>query len=106
MREVTIEHTCQDCEHRLEYLLFTRRQFLSRLGMGFGALSLTGLVGMGLLDPPDSAGDSFSPFPPKLPQFTPKAKRDLHIFRSSAPSHLDAWDAQPSLAQFVRKPLS
>src|SRR5258706_1445026 len=100
-----IEHTCQDCEHRLEDLLFTRRQFLNRLGMGFGALSLTGLVGMGLLDPPDAAADNFSPFAPKPPQFTPKAKRVLHIFASGAPSHIDTWDPKPALAKYDEKPM-
>jgi hypothetical protein len=49
-----IEQTCQDHEHRPEDSIFTRRQFLSRLGMGFGALSLTSLVGMGILQPPDA----------------------------------------------------
>src|SRR3954453_2349774 len=84
-----IEQTCQDHEHRPEDSIFTRRQFLSRLGMGFGALSLTSLVGMGILAPPDVSADSFSPYAPKTPQFAPKAKRILHIFASGAPSHLD-----------------
>jgi hypothetical protein len=95
-----IEPTCQDREHRPEDSIFTRRQFLNRLGMGFGALSLTSLVGMGLLSPPDAAGlpaDVFSPFAPRQPQFAPKAKRILHIFASGAPSHLDTWDPKPAL---------
>ncbi len=82
-----IEQTCQDCEHRPQDLFVTRRQFLNRLGMGFGALSLTGLVGMGILSPPEALGNtmSFSPLAPKPPQFPPKAKRVLHIFWSVAP---------------------
>ena len=101
-----IEQTCQDREHRPEDSIFTRRQFLNRLGMGFGALSLTSLVGMGLLSPPDAiAGptDSFSPFAPRAPQFAPKAKRILHIFASGAPSHLDTWDPKPALASLDEK---
>src|ERR1051325_10432800 len=31
-----IERTCQDCENRPEDFLATRRQFLNRLGLGFG----------------------------------------------------------------------
>ncbi len=100
-----IEHTCQDCEHRLEDSLFTRRQFLNRLGMGFGALSLTGLVGMGILSPPNVRADEFSPFAPKPPQFTPRAKRVLHIFASGAPSHLDTWDPKPALEKLDEKPM-
>src|ERR1700722_6790364 len=95
-----IEPTCQDHEHRPEDLIFTRRQFLSRLGMGFGALSLTSLVGMGILAPPDAAAgrtDIFSPFAPKTPPFPGKATRGLHIFASGAPSHLDTWDPKPAL---------
>src|ERR1700677_5165275 len=98
-----IEQTCQDHEHRPEDSIFTRRQFLSRLGMGFGALSLTSLVGMGILQPPDAAADVFSPFAPKAPQFPAKATRVLHIFASGAPSHLDTWDPKPILAQYDEK---
>src|SRR5882724_8403812 len=98
-----IEHTCQDCEHRLEDLLFTRRQFLSRLGMGFGALSLTGLVGMGILEPPDAAADIMSPLAPRVPQFPAQAKRVIHIFASGAPSHLDTWDPKPALESLDQK---
>ena len=44
-----IERTCQDCQFRPEDFFVTRRQFINRLGLGFGGLSLTSLVGMGLL---------------------------------------------------------
>ena len=39
-----IRPTCQDLQLRPEDLFLNRRQFLERAGMGFGALSLTGLV--------------------------------------------------------------
>ncbi len=101
-----IEQTCQDREHRLEDVILTRRQFLNRCGMGFGALSLTGLVGMGLL--PAASGraeNSFSPLMPKAPHFAPKAKRVIHIFASGAPSHLDTWDPKPALDKYHDKEL-
>ncbi len=98
--------TCQDCEHRAEDLFFTRRQFLNRLGLGFGGLSLTALVGMGLLDPPEAQGvATFSPLAPREPQFPAKAKRVLHIFASGAPSHLDTFDPKPALRKFEEKAL-
>ena len=100
-----IEQTCQDCEHRPEDSIFTRRQFLNRLGLGFGALSLTSLIGMGVLGPRDAVADEFSPFAPRPPQFAPKAKRVLHIFASGAPSHLDTWDPKPELAKYDEKPM-
>ena len=99
-----IEATCRDHEHRPEDLIFTRRQFLNRFGMGFGALSLTGLVGMGILPPPDAnAETSFSPLVPKSPQFPVRARRVLHIFASGAPSHLDTWDPKPALEKYNEK---
>ena len=102
-----IEPTCQDRERRLEDLLVTRRQFLNRFGLGFGALSLTGLTGMGLLPsmPLEAAGNSFSPFTPKSAHFPGKAKRILHIFASGAPSHIDTWDPKPALSRFHDKSL-
>jgi len=100
-----IERTCQDCQLRPEDLLVTRRQFINRLGLGFGALSLTSLVGMGVLPAPDAAAadDIFSPLAPRQPHFTPKAKRILHIFASGAPSHLDTWDPKPELDKYHDK---
>jgi hypothetical protein len=100
-----IEQTCQDHEHRPEDSIFTRRQFLNRLGMGFGALSLTSLVGMGLLEPPDVRGEDFSPLAPRVPQFAPRAKRVLHIFASGAPSHIDIWDPKPALEKLDQQPM-
>ena len=100
-----VELTCQDRLFRPEDVILTRRQFLSRLGMGFGALSLTSLIGMGLLPAPDTMGAdlSFSPFIPRDPHFTPKAKRVLHIFASGAPSHIDTWDPKPALDKYDDK---
>src|SRR5438132_6223364 len=101
-----IEPTCRDCERHLEDIILSRRQFLNRFGMGFGALSLTSLVGMGLLPSPEAeAADSFSPLAPKQPQFPPKAKRVLHIFASGAPSHIDTWDPKPELDKLNDKNL-
>ena len=100
-----LERTCQDCEFRPQDLLNTRRQFINRLGLGFGALSLTSLVGMGLLPAPEAfaADDGYSPLAPKQPHFTPKAKRIIHIFASGAPSHIDTWDPKPALDKFDEK---
>lgn len=92
--------TCQDCERRPEDMLFTRRMFLNRLGLGFGGLSLTCLAGLGLLEPESRSQTSHSPFAPKVPHFPAKAKRVLHIFASGAPSHIDTFDPKPALAKY------
>src|SRR5215207_8044390 len=101
-----IERTCRDRENRLEDLFVTRRQFVNRVGLGFGALGLTSLVGMGLLPAPNAAAlDPYSPLAPRQPHFTPKAKRIIHIFAAGAPSHIDTWDPKPELTRFDDKSL-
>src|SRR6266536_2447595 len=102
-----IERTCQDCQQRPEDLLVTRRQFINRFGLGFGALSLTSLVGLGLLPAPEgfAAEDSSSPLSTRPPHFAPRAKRVIHIFASGAPSHIDTWDPKPGLDKFDNKSL-
>lgn len=84
-------------------MVFTRRQFLNRLGIGFGALGLTSLVGMGVLSAPEAKADSFAPLAPRKPHFTPKAKRVIHIFASGAPSQVDTWDPKPELDKYADK---
>ena len=64
-----IHPTCQDLQLRPEDLFLNRRQFLERAGMGFGALSLTGLVAAGLLDPLPAGAAPTSPLAPKQPHF-------------------------------------
>ena len=82
----------------LDYFL-TRRQFLNRVGLGFGALSLAAL-----LDPLDLRAAQNQPQPantlaPRSPPFPGKAKAVIHIFAQGAPSHVDTWDPKPMLAQ-------
>jgi hypothetical protein len=69
----------------------TRRQFLNRFGMGFGALSLAGLLGESLSGTSHAAAN-LSPLAPKAPPFPGKAKRVIHIFSQGGPSHIDTWD--------------
>jgi hypothetical protein len=97
--------TCRDLQRRPEDMFLTRRQFLERAGMGFGALSLTGLVGMGLLDPIEAQANSYSPLATKQPHFAPKAKRVLHLFASGAPSQVDTWDPKPALQKLNEQPM-
>jgi len=89
-------------------LFRTRREFLAQSGLGFGAVSLAALTGLGILPAltGQAAESNFtSPLAPKKPHFTPRAKRVLHIFAQGAPSHLDTWDPKPELAKFDGKSL-
>lgn len=96
----------QDHTPRLDDLVVTRRQFLERTGMGFGALSLAGLLGQAYFGASEAqAAGPLSPLSPRQPPLPAKAKRVIHIFAQGAPSHVDTWDPKPTLAKFDDKSL-
>jgi Protein of unknown function (DUF1501) len=78
----------------------TRRQFLNRFGMGFGALSLASILGPNAA-PTAHASASLSPLSPKQPHFPATAKRVIHIFTQGGPSHIDTWDPKPEMVKYV-----
>ena len=90
-----------------EHLALTRREFLSRAGMGFGALGLATLCGQeGLLAPNASAAAGYlSPLAPKPPHFPVKAKRVIHLFMNGGPSQVDTFDPKPMLDKYAGKTL-
>ncbi len=92
-------------EHRPNFAdpIVTRRDFLQRTGMGFGALSLASLLGPEFLA--DAAMGSTNPLAPKTPPFPAKAKHVIHIFAEGAPSHVDTWDPKPELEKWAGKEL-
>jgi len=74
-----------------------RRDFLARVGMGMGALTLGTLAqGEAMLA---------SPSVPRAPHFAPKAKRVIHFFLNGGPSHVDTFDPKPLLAKYAGQPL-
>src|ERR1044072_8616043 len=85
-----------------EDFFLTRRQFLERAGMGFGALSLAGLLAESLV-PHGNAGEAITSLAPRAPQFPAKAKHVVHIFAQGAPSHIDTWDPKPMLDKYDGK---
>ena len=99
---------CEQCSQghspRLEDYFLTRRQFLQRAGMGFGALSLSALLGRNFLTQ-SALGAEEAALLPKSPQFPAKAKHVVHIFAQGAPSHVDTWDPKPALTQYNGKPI-
>jgi hypothetical protein len=81
-----------------EDFFLTRRRFLQRAGMGFGALSLAALMGEQFLSPMEAAAaEVMNPLAPKPPHFPAKARHVVHIFAQGAPSHVDTWDPKPML---------
>ncbi|HEY1187482.1 MAG TPA: DUF1501 domain-containing protein [Gemmata sp.] len=82
----------------------TRREMLTRSGVGMGLLGLTQLLGnSGLLTA--SAADGLNPLSPKKPHFPAKAKRVIHIFANGGPSQVDTFDPKPMLDKYAGKPL-
>ena len=89
---------------RLEDLLFTRRDFLNRCGMGMGGLALGSLLGNALgLQGAESA--DLHPLAPKAPPLPAKAKRVIHLFMNGGPSHVDTFDPKPELTKYHGKEL-
>jgi len=72
--------------------ILSRRDFLSRSGMGLGMMGLAGI-----LAPRTAAGGA--------PHFAPKAKRVIHFFLNGGPSHVDTFDPKPALLKYAGKPV-
>src|SRR5690242_4172247 len=80
-----------------EDFALTRRDFLRRTGLGFGAYGFASLVGAGMPSAAaDMAGTSMAP---RAPHFAPKATRVIHIFMNGGMSHVDTFDPKPRLTE-------
>ncbi len=81
----------------------SRRELLTRAGMGFGALALQGILGPALAQgAPDL---STNPLLPRQPHFPAKAKYVIHIFANGGPSHVDTFDPKPQLEKYAGQPM-
>lgn len=102
------DHDCEQCSDpghhapRLEDNFLTRRQFLTRAGVGFGALSLAALLGESFFESTASASE-IATLTPRAPHFPARAKHVVHVFAQGAPSHVDTWDPKPALDRFDGK---
>jgi len=87
---------------RLADAFLTRRDFLTRCGMGWGAVGLATL-----LTPLASAAAAAhrSSLAPKAPHFPGRAKRVIHIFANGGVSHVDTFDPKPELNRWHGKEL-
>ena len=92
-----------------EDLFLTRRQLLSRCGMGMGALALNGvpeLVAGAETGGPGSGGKlPLNPLAPRKPHFPGRAKAVIHLFMNGGPSHVDTFDPKPELTKLHGKKL-
>ncbi len=79
----------------------SRRELLTRSGVGMGLLGLAPL----LADSQANAAVSVNPLAPKKPQFPVKAKHVIHIFCNGGPSQVDTFDPKPALEKYAGKSL-
>ncbi len=92
------------CKNCVRTPMSSRREFLSRLGMGFGALGLATLLREDSLFA-DDTNIGLSPLSAKIPPLPAKAKRVIHIFAAGAPSQVDTWDPKPVLVKHDGQPI-
>ena len=85
-------------ESPMQRTIFSRRQWLARMGSGFGLLALRDLLGAELdrATHPHSVRASHHPA---------RAKRVIFLYMPGGPSHVDLFDPKPRLARDNGKPL-
>jgi len=83
---------------------FSRRDFLTRTGGGFGAVALSSLLAENPLTAAPTAPVN-SPLAPRLGHYAAKAKSVIFLFMEGGPSHLDTFDPKESLKKHAGKPL-
>jgi hypothetical protein len=81
--------------------LVDRRGWLSRCGLGVGALALPGL----LADSLQAGSQRTSPMATKAPHYPARTKRLIHIFCNGGPSHVDTFDPKPSILKYAGQPM-
>src|SRR5690242_2942679 len=82
----------------------SRREMLTRCGVGMGLLGLTQLMGEGGFLTAH-ANAAANPLAPRKPQFPAKAKRVIHLFANGGPSQVDTFDNKPALSKYAGKTL-
>ena len=80
---------------------------LRRMGGGFGALGLAGVLagesGAGRRRAGARPATRANPLAPRPPHFAPRAKRVIFLFMNGGPSHVDTFDPKPMLDQARRR---
>ncbi len=74
----------------------TRRELLGRVGNGFAALGLLGMLGEGA-----AAQTPLNPMAVRKPPLKAKAKRVIFLFMNGGPSQVDTFDPKPALAIYA-----
>jgi hypothetical protein len=87
--------------------MLSRRDWLSRMGGGFGTLGLASVLAqagdVAALASGASSSEAVSPvrpMAPRPPHFPARAKRVIFLFMNGGPSHVDTFDPKPMLAKY------
>jgi len=80
-------------------LSYSRRELLARCGTGLGLIGLASVLGHDR-SVSAAAGIPAGPLAPRLPHFTPRAKRIIHLYMNGGPSQVDTFDPKPALKKF------
>ncbi len=89
------EHWSSRCQ------VASRRQWLRRVGNGFGALALAGLLGE---ETARAGARTANPLAVREPHFRARAKRVIFLFMPGGPSQVDTFDPKPRLTKDHGKP--
>ena len=76
----------------------SRRELLSRSGLGFAGLTMQALATDATAATSDRAAST-------VPHFAPRAKRVIHLFMNGGPSHVDTFDPKPMLDRYAGQAL-
>ncbi len=90
------------CQHGSQ--LYSRREMLTRSGMGLGMLALADLL-KGSSSAAAAESGYTNPMMPRAPHFAAKAKHIIHLFMNGGPSHIDTFDPKPILEKYAGKEL-
>jgi len=83
----------------------TRRELLTRSGMGLAALALAEMLPQKLAAAATGSSEPLNPLSPKRSHFPAKAKRVIHLFMNGGPSQVDTFDPKPALAKYAGQEL-
>src|SRR3954452_13866424 len=77
----------------MSFPLFSRRDWITQVGLGFGSWALLDLLGRDGRAAPAGA----NPLAPKPPHFPPKAKAVIFLMMAGGPSQMETFDPKPTL---------
>ena len=83
----------------------TRREMLTRSGVGMGLIGLAQVLQDARLLSADAKPNPTNPLAPRPSHFPAKAKRVIHIFANGGPSQVDTFDPKPALLKYAGKAL-